>query len=256
MSLKFNPGNHSYYLDGKRVRGVTSIINDGIPKPALPRWAAKTVAEYVADNIHQLDSWATMHRDSLVDALKRTPWTARDEAAIRGTDVHDLAERIVHGGEADVPDHLLAHVQGYVQFLQDFDVRPVLTEVPVGNRAYRYAGKPDFIGTLGVYGDHTTWLLDWKTSRGVYGETALQTAAYARAEFYTQPDDPKTELPLPQVDRIGVVHITADGSHLYDLGDPDTAFAHFLAAKAVGDAKDWRNSIITDPVYAPEVSTP
>lgn len=255
MSLKFNPGNHSYYLDGKRVRGVTSIINDGIPKPALPRWSARVVAEYVADNIHQLGSWATMHRDSLVDALRRTPWTERDEAAVRGTDVHDLAEQIIHGGEADVPDHLLAHVQGYVDFLTEFDAQPILTEVPVGSRTHWYAGKPDFIGHLRALGDEV-WLLDWKTSKGVYGETALQTAAYARAEFHTSLDDPKTEHPLPHVERIGVVHITADGSYLYDLGDPDVAFARFLEAKAVSDGKRWRESLITDPVPAPEMSTP
>src|SRR5699024_3996520 len=110
VTLKFNERNHSYYLDGKRVPGVTGILGNGIPKPALPRWAARTVAEYVADNRHELDGWSRMGRESLVAALKQVPWTARDEAAVRGTDVHNLAEQILTTGEADVPDHLEAHV--------------------------------------------------------------------------------------------------------------------------------------------------
>src|SRR5699024_9408646 len=88
MTLKYNDRNHSYYLDGKRVPGVTGILNGGIPKPAISRWPAKTVAEYVADNLHELDNWSRMGRDPLIAALKQVPWTARDEAAVRGTDVH------------------------------------------------------------------------------------------------------------------------------------------------------------------------
>jgi hypothetical protein len=49
----------------------------------------------------------------------------------------------------------------------------------------------------------------------------LQTAAYARAEFWVPDDDPDDEQPLPEVERIGVVHLTPEGTRVYDLGDPD-----------------------------------
>ena len=49
MSLKFSTGNHSYHLDKKACPGVTSLLGKGLPKPAIPYWAAKCVAEYVAD---------------------------------------------------------------------------------------------------------------------------------------------------------------------------------------------------------------
>lgn len=248
--LKFNERSHSYFLDGKRVPGVTGILGNGIPKPALPRWAAKTVAEYVADNLHELDNWSRMGRDPLIAALKQVPWTARDEAAVRGTDVHDIAEQILNTGEADVPDHLAAHVEGYVEWLDQFAVEPILTEVPVANREHQYAGKPDFIGHIRELGDDV-WLLDWKTSKGVYGETALQTAAYANAEFYVNPGEWDDEHPLPHIDRIGVVHITATGTELYDFGPPAAAFDLFLDALAVAKAKRTRDNLITDPVHLP-----
>ena len=48
--LVFYPKSHRYRLDGQWVPGVTGLIGKGLPKPALPYWAAKMVAEWVADN--------------------------------------------------------------------------------------------------------------------------------------------------------------------------------------------------------------
>ena len=253
MSLKYSDKAHRYWLDGKPVPGVTTILGKGIPKPALPYWSARVVAEYVADNPESVEALRAAGRDPMIAALKGQPWVKRDEAAVRGTDVHALAETVVHGGEAEVPEHLLAHVEGYVAWLDEFDVRPILTEKSVASRAHRYAGRFDFIGTIGALGDET-WLLDWKTSKGVYGETALQTAAYASAELYVEDGAPDVEIALPRVDRIGVVHVTEHGSTLHDLGTPEAAFPHFLAAKAVADGLAFRESIVSAPITLPEAS--
>jgi len=248
MTLKFAPGNHAYFCDGKRIPGVTTLISKGLPKPAIPYWAAKTVAEYVLDHPEGVEALRTMGRSSAVAALKQVPWTRRDEAAVRGTDVHALAERIIHGEQVDVPEHLVGHVEGYTRFIDTFGVEPILTEVPVANRAHWYAGKPDAIVNMGG----TVWLLDWKTSSGVYGETALQTAAYARAEFYVNDGEWAFEHPMPQVERIGVVHVTADGSQLYDLGDVDEAFKVFTHVAWVANKTDWIKGLIGEPMTIEE----
>lgn len=245
MSLKFNDRAHKYWLDGKPVPGVTTLLGKGLPKPAIPYWAAKCVAEYVVDNADGVDSLRTMGRESAIAALKQVPWTKRDEAAVRGTDVHALAEQIVHGAEVDVPEHLVGHVEGYARFVDAFGLEPIVTEVPLANRAHWYAGKPDAIVRMGG----EIWLLDWKTSSGVYGETALQTAAYARADFYAPtPDD---EIPMPHIDRIGVVHVTADGSQLYPLGDIDAAFKVFTHVAWVASKTEWIKGLIGEPMPEP-----
>lgn len=218
MSLRFVEKTHAYYLDGKRIKGVTTLLGAGIPKPALAYWSAKAVAEYVINNPDAIEQLRTMGDGPAIAALKGIPWAKRDEAAVRGTDVHALAEQIIHGQDAEVPDHLLGHVKGYLAWLEEFDVQPILTEQPVASRRWRYGGKFDAIVTIG----RGPWagrspLLDWKTSNGVYGETALQTAAYALAEFYA-PDD-KTEIPMPYIDCTGVVHITEHGSTLHPLAN-------------------------------------
>ena len=222
-TLKFNAKAHRYWLDGKPVPGVTTLLGKGLPKPALPYWSAKAVAEFVVDNPEQVDQIRSLGRGPAVAALKAIPWQARDEAAVRGADVHSLAEELLHGREVDVPEHLVAYVDGYVRWLDEFDVTPVLTERQVASRAHWYAGTFDAIVDLG--GER--WLLDWKTSKGVYGSTALQVAAYAGAEFYV--DDDGAEQPVPQVDRLGVVHITEAGTALRPVKDKDAAW------------KDWRH---------------
>ena len=252
MSLKFYPASHRYRLDGAWVPGVTTLIGKGLPKPALPYWAARTVAEWVADNPDLTEDLKRMGgRGPAVAYLKELPWQKRDEAAIRGTDVHALAERLAHGEEVEVPEHLTGYVSGYCDWLDATGFRPIVTEKPCASRKWAYAGKPDAIGTFdrGPLAGKT-FLLDWKTSSGVYGETALQTGAYARAEFYV--DDNGDEIPMPHIDATGVVHIQDGLSELYVLADGpeqiDEAFKVFSHIAYVARKTDWIKSRISDPI--------
>jgi hypothetical protein len=251
MALKFSPKAHKYWLDGKPCPGVTTLLSKGLPKPAIPYWAAKSVAEYVIDNGEQVDNLRSLGRGPAVAALKAIPWQARDTAAVRGTDVHALAEELIHGREVDVPEHLVAHVEGYAHWLDEFQVEAIHTEHPVGNRQWRYAGTFDAVIKFGrgPWAGRTV-LADWKTSTGVYGETGLQTAAYARAEFIA-PDE-ATEIPMPAVDATGVLHITDAGSLFYPLSptpeDIDEAFKVFRHIAFVAGKTDWIKGLIGEPM--------
>ena len=244
MSLKFYPASHRYKLDGSWVPGVTTLIGKGLPKPALPYWSAKMVAEWVADNPDLTEDLKRLGgRGPAVAFLKELPWQKRDEAAIRGTDVHALAERIVHGDEVEVPEHLAAHVQGYVDWLDATNVEPLLTERPCASRQWQYAGTFDLIARI----DGVTWMLDVKTSSGVYGSMALQLAAYANAEFYLDADD--AEQPMPPIDRYGVLHVTEAGTALHYLpaSANDSAWKDFLHVAWVGRrAKDIDTYLIEE----------
>ena len=77
MSLQFQPKAHRYRLDGKAVPGVTTILGV-LDKPALPKWAAGAVAEYVADHPDGVEHLRTIGRGPMVSALKGIPWQARD----------------------------------------------------------------------------------------------------------------------------------------------------------------------------------
>lgn len=230
-TLRFFPGAHRYRLDGRPVPGVTTLLNKGLPKPALTKWSAKVVAEYVADNEASVDSLRQMGRGPMVDALKAMPWQNRDDAALRGTDIHALAEALAHGEKVDVPESVSDAVTGYVTWLDQTQPEIVWTERPVANRLWWYAGKPDVVCVI----KGETWLLDWKTARGVYGDNALQVVMYGNAEFSLTDDG--YEEPMPHIDRYGVVHIQPDVTELYEVNDPDSAWKDALhvmwTAKAV-----------------------
>lgn len=251
--LRFLPATHRYTLHGAPIPGVTTLLSGGIPKPALPNWAAKSVAEWVVQNFEETTALVEADPAQAVRTLKGVPWVKRDAAAVKGSEIHALAERIIHGESVEVPGPLVDHVAGYVAFLDAFDVQPIVTERPCYNEKWFYAGTFDAVVSMPYGdGDRQTWLVDWKSSTGVYGETACQTAAYAMAEKYLDADG--EEHPMPPIDRIGVVHITANGSRLYDLGDISKAFAEFRSAAYVAKTADRRKQLIGQPLTPEGIS--
>lgn len=245
MTLKFNAKMHRYWLDSKPIPGVTTLLGKGVPKPALPYWAAKSVAEFVVDEPEQVEQLRSLGRGPAIAALKAIPWQARDTAAIRGTDVHALAEELIHGREVEVPEHLLAHVEGYAKWLEDFSVEPILTERRIANRKWWYAGTFDALVRIGG----ETLLVDLKTSKAIYGETAAQVAAYANAEWYE--DDDGNETPLPQIDGLAAVHVTDAGTQMYRFGDPTGAWKFFQHAAWLAGQMDALKAQVGEPVAAP-----
>ena len=242
---------HHYRIDGEKADGVTTLLSDGLPKPALLPWGIKSVAEYAADHLDRLVEMQPMGREALVAALKQAPYTDRDLAAKRGTEVHDLAEKLIHGTEVDVPEELLGHVNSYVRYLDEWKPTPVLTEVTVASRRWRYCGTLDAVYDLP---DGRRVLGDIKTSRsGIYAETVLQLAAYRYAEVYLDGED---EIPM---DTVGITHcqaiwVRADGYDVYDLPADETAFNKFLHVATVARwAKQSRN-LVGSPVRPVEVA--
>jgi hypothetical protein len=237
---------HSYRLDGKAVKGVTTLLNAGYPKPMLINWAARTVAEYVADNPDFIRDLWSKGREETVDYLKSAHNRNRNRAAAQGTDVHAIAEQLIHGGAAQVPEHLAGYVKGYVAFIDAWQLEPVVTEKPCASREWWYAGTFDAVADFGagqLKGKRL--LLDWKTSKGVYGETAMQLAAYQHAEFYL--DDDGTEQPMPDVDGLAVVHITPYGTDLYEIADPEMAWKQFQHVAWIAKQTNAVKEQITEP---------
>jgi hypothetical protein len=222
---------HRYTCDGKPIQGVTTLLSGGIPKPALTYWAAREAATYVADNLEVIN--ALPDRESIIATVKQSPWSQRDRAAAKGTEIHELAEKSIHGEAIEIPDELDGYVQGYVKFLDLWQPEPILTERAIVNRTWWYAGTFDAIYRLPT---GETILADWKSSKGVYGETALQLALYRGAEAYL--DDEGVETPMPEVDSLAVVHITPTGTDVYRVKDPAAAWKDALHAIWTAKAAD------------------
>jgi len=237
---------HRYIVDGKNYsgRGVTTLIGDGIPKPALIGWAARRTAEAA---VYERDVWLPMAEGgrpkAAIEYLKEARWQTTNEAATRGTDVHVLAARLADGETVDVDDRTEALVDAYLAFRADFLPENELSERMIVNRTHVYAGTFDLLADLAGYrwvpelskavhklseperaaldaGELTDRparvLIDYKTTAsGVYPEVTIQLAAYRYAEIMLPglEANPEDELPMPEVDFAAVLWLRDDATY-------------------------------------------
>lgn len=252
-------GRNHYYVDGNNTRmpGVTTVLGNGLPKKALINWAADATADYAVNNWDALGDLPIATR---LAKLKKARYEDRDTAAKRGTQVHGFAEQLVHGASVAVPTELRGHVEAYVKFLDDFDVHPVLVEFVVASYRYGYAGTADLMADLMMPdGRKVRWLLDIKTNRsGVFGETALQLAAYRYADIYIDTTLPEMhgpggiEEPMMPVEETGVVHVRADGYSLVPVTATEQQLRDFRYVQQVGRFDADARDLIGEPIEPPD----
>jgi hypothetical protein len=238
---------HAYYLDGKKLPGVTTILGDGLAKPALINWAARTVAGYAVDHWDQLGEQTVSAR---LKVLEQAHYADRDAAGKRGTEVHGLAEKLAHGEQVDVPEELAGHVESYVKFLDDHDVRVILAETSgVSLTKWPYAGTFDLIADFPALGQRL--LCDVKTARsGVFPDNGLQLAGY---RYFTHYLDKDGQLhPMPEVDGCAVIHVRADGYSLVPVQAGPEQHRFFLYCRELWR---WHNEASKE-VVGEEIAPP
>jgi ATP-dependent exoDNAse (exonuclease V) beta subunit len=120
----------------------------------------------------------------------------RDQAADIGSAAHEVIEGRVNtaiaGGELRVDtseihgDSGLANedlrlvencVNAATEWLLSHNVVPIVAERRIYSRRWHFSGTADLIARV----DDKLALVDWKSSKGLYPEYALQTAAYVKA---------------------------------------------------------------------------
>jgi hypothetical protein len=257
-------GRSHWYVDeetGQRVPGVTSITDAGVPKPALINWAGSSTAEYAIDHWDEL---AELEPTVRLKTLERARYLAVDKAKNKGTLVHKIAERLVHGDRVAIPEGLEGHVESYVRFLDEYDVQPILVERTVHSAQYGYCGTLDLIADLIDPDDpepdlekrqRWPWLIDIKTGRsGIFGDVALQLAAYRYADVWIDPDEP-AEHEMPAVEYCGGLHIRADGYDLIPVEAGELQHRQFLYVWQVGQFMDTSRELIGAAIEPPHTST-
>lgn len=232
---------HWYKKDGQTLkgRGVTTLLGNGLPAPALIKWTGNTVAECALDERDIWEPLAERDRATAYEYLRSAADRDRDAAGNRGTQVHNLAEQIMNDEEVDVPDEILGHVDRFIEFMTDWQPEILLVEVVGINHKYNYAGKFDLYVKLDGWhadGRPAYVLLDIKTARsGVFEKDALQLTAYRHFdEIAEATEDGKCWdlAPMPQVDAVAVLHLSADAYRIVPV-DPALdrqLFAQFLHA--------------------------
>jgi hypothetical protein len=242
-----------YYKDaaGARVPGVTTIIGDGVPKPALINWAANTTAEAAVDRWEELGALGPAAR---LKVLQGARYEAKDTAARRGTEVHRAAEQLLAGKAVQVGDDIAGHVEAYAKFMEEFEVQPLHVEFSCVSYRWGYAGTADLCARVRVPERGPTLLLmDLKTTRsGIFGETALQLAAYRYADKWIVDGQ---EIDPPEVEYCAGIHVRADGYDLVPVEAGEQEHKDFLYAMRVGQFTARSRDLIGGPIMPPSTST-
>jgi hypothetical protein len=178
IPVTFNEKTHRYSVNGKSVPSVTGILGI-INKPFLVPWAVNLACDHLIEigrdrNItaSDVEEARTKHRD------------AKEEAAGIGSKVHGWVEKFIQArknGEADpelpTDEKILNGILGFVRWQDANGAKFTDTEVLVYSKLLGYCGLFDALGEL----NGVPTIFEWKTSKAIYDEYALQTAAYAFA---------------------------------------------------------------------------
>ncbi len=152
-------GGHVYQDSlGRHIPSVTSILSQGVPKPALINWAGEVTATYAVDNWQKL---ARLGPVSRYKALRDARFSKNKAATLRGSQLHEAAEAIIQGKPYQLPQDSVPQAQAYARFRDDWRVSPLATERIVGSLEHGYAGTFDLLAMLG----DDLWLLDTKEVR-------------------------------------------------------------------------------------------
>ena len=220
---------HNYYLDGKGpIPSVTRILKVVDKSGPLMGWAKRLTAEAAVQNAAMLHQMVRLSGEAAaIDWLKKIADHKRDTAASMGTRVHSLAESIARGTPVEMTDEEKPYADTYVRdFLLPFRPEFIALEELVCSPKYDYAGTFDAIARI----QGETWMLDLKTSTGIYSETGLQLAAYANADFIARPGLPQ-RWAVPQVARYGVIHCRPEQTRLVEYHVTNDTFGAFLSAR-------------------------
>ncbi|HEY7825046.1 MAG TPA: hypothetical protein VIG24_19555 [Acidimicrobiia bacterium] len=219
--------------NGDLVPSVTNIIGM-MDKPALPRWSAKLVAERAALMKRSLPQ---MDDADIVDTLKAVPWQRSNRAADRGTDIHAYLEARLNDWE---PEELSADAEPYKAAADDWmlhaDIEVVATELTAFHPLY--AGTMDFVARV----NGVLTLGDFKTSKAIYDEAALQLSAlwgcytdqHGDPVPWRDADGDVTEMPVLEVVRIG-----HNGWESKQVEDPMGSLRAFFGLL---EAWNWKHS--------------
>lgn len=242
---EFPKGGHGYYLDGKRVPGVTTIINQSSPSGGLLKWYGTEAALWAASHWELREE---IGHDKWVEIAAVAAEATRDASADRGRAIHAAADALVGGAPIDVPDEIAGPARNVIRFLDAWRANVQARECVVFHTGHRYAGQFDLIAELA---DGRRWLLDYKTGKGVYSTVALQLAAYRNAEYLVWNG---RDIPMPRIDATGVVHITENGFELIPVDTGPDVYETFVASVPVyrfHGTKLGRDTI-GDPLPDPE----
>lgn len=163
---------HKYTMeDGRVPLSVTKVTGTIDKSPFLIPWAIRLMGEYLLEK----ENGKTVTVE-MVEEAKNKWREAKEEAADIGSAAHDWIEQYIKGKKPAMPenDKVMNCVSAYLKWEKGLKIKWVVNEGLVYSRKHDYVGKMDAIAIIGGQ----KYLIDYKSSKGIYEEFYLQTAGY------------------------------------------------------------------------------
>jgi hypothetical protein len=162
-----------YWKGTKPYISVTTILSI-VDKPSLRYWYGQQV-------------YYAMVKDPTLEESRalKAPYDVSDKAKSRGTNVHSIVEAYVKNGVVvkyeleETEKQFGGYRDAFLKWVKELDITIVENEKTVFSEKYKYAGTLDILAK--VNHDKETTLIDIKTGKDIYPESALQVSAYKSA---------------------------------------------------------------------------
>lgn len=172
---------HIHVLNGQRVPGCTSISGLFQDDGWKFAWPVKLMAEEVIREVNerimdQADEGLCMGQIEPICAKAKNAWRRkRDTAADTGTTAHSLIQNWIETKTwvpADLPTDVMNPLLEFQKWERAYRPKWEGSEVHVGSETYMFAGILDALAKI----DGTVMLLDFKTSKSIKDDYAIQLA--------------------------------------------------------------------------------
>lgn len=212
------PRRQCTYCPVDRSYPSVTNIKKALAQDWMKPWVARLMAEYMVENHEFIGRMAAKDYDKAVRWCKSEPFDQAYNAAERGTSLHDYVERRAQGetprsAASDLKPSAHSRVRPVEQFLKDYVVEFRGTEKTVySDRGY--AGTLDAIVRLsGPKIPDGVYVTDWKTSKRIYADVALQVAALRHADRILEDVELGEYALMPETDGAVAVAFTEEGQY-------------------------------------------
>ena len=212
QGFHFRASDHSYFYDGKRMTGITTILGV-INKPALVGWAAKMAVEEFAAWYSDDGDERTL--DEIKEAAKNAHTKKKEAAGEAGTDLHALAEGWIKmciqetNGVPSLP--CPAGLEKLRDWAQSENVKFLESEKKMYSKTWWVAGTVDMIFEK----EGKKYIGDIKTQAKIWDRTPFfQMAGYANLyeEMMIEQAIPPTKGKMDYIDGYCILRVSKDGS--------------------------------------------
>lgn len=185
--FKFDEKTHSYTYEGKKMTGVTSLLNKTLAKPALIQWSSNEAIKYIKEkSVIDPDIPCYHVTDEILEEARTAHAKIRDSAGDFGKETHKVIEDIVNlaikdgGGKIEsfmeVTGPSTKQVESFLKWAIHNQIKFLASEVVFYSPELFLAGTADLVFEK----DGKRYIGDLKVKKKIYNvrEPFLQMAFY------------------------------------------------------------------------------